>query len=55
MQFVIKVVTSWLMSALAKELAADVAVITLRRLAKRTDTTLDDEIVEKVAEKLNVK
>lgn len=55
MSFVIKYVSTWLLSAFAKELAGEIVVITLRRWAKKTDTTLDDEIVEAIASKLNIK
>lgn len=54
MNVVLKWALSWAMSAVAKELAGEVVVITLRKLAKKTETDLDDEIVEAVARKLNV-
>ena len=55
MSFVIKYVSTWLLSAFAKELAGEIVIITLRRWAKQTENTLDDEIVEAVAKKLNIK
>lgn len=55
MNFIIKYATTWLLSAVAKELAGEITVISLRRLAAKTTNTLDDEIVEAVARKLNVK
>lgn len=54
MSIVLKYLTTWLISTFAKELAGEVVVITLRRLAKSTDNTLDDELVEAIAKKLNV-
>lgn len=55
MQFVLKYLTTFLLSSLAKEMAGEVTIRSLRRLAKRTDTTLDDELVEVLAVKLGVK
>lgn len=55
MQFVLKYLTTWLLSSLAKEMAAEVTVRSLRRLAAKSDTTLDDELVEVLAVKLGVK
>lgn len=55
MSFVIKYVSTWLLSAFAKELAGEIVIITLRRWAKQTENTLDDEIVEAIASKLNIK
>lgn len=55
MGFVIKYVSTWLLSAFAKELAGEIVIITLRRWAKDTENTLDDEIVEAIASKLDIK
>lgn len=52
---VIKHISTWLLSAFAKELAGEIVIITLRRWAKQTENSLDDEIVEAVAKKLNIK
>lgn len=54
MPFLIKTVSTWILSQLAKELASEIVIITLRRWAKSTENTLDDEIVEAIARKLNV-
>lgn len=51
---VLKFVSTWLLSAFARELAGEIVVITLRRWAKETDNTLDDEIVEAIAKKLDI-
>lgn len=51
----LKYISTWLLSVFAKELAGEIVVITLRRWAKNTENTLDDEIVEAVARKLDVK
>lgn len=50
----LKYISTWLLSAFAKELAGEIVVITLRRWAKETENTLDDEIVEAIAKKLNI-
>ena len=55
MHFVLKAVSTWLLSTFAKELAGEIVVITLRRWAKKTENELDDEIVEAVARKLDIK
>lgn len=55
MNFVLKYVSTWLLSAFAKELAGEIVVITLRRWAAKTENTLDNELVEAVARKLEVK
>lgn len=55
MSFVLKYVSTWLLSAFARELAGEIVVITLRRWAKESETTLDDEIVEAIAKKLDIK
>lgn len=54
MSFVLKYVSTWLLSAFARELAGEIVVITLRRWAKESETTLDDEIVEAIAKKLDI-
>lgn len=51
---IMKYVSTWLLSKLAKELAGEIVIITLRRWAKETETTLDDEIVEAIARKLDI-
>lgn len=55
MQIVLKYVTTFLLSKLAKELAGEAVIITLRRLAKSTSNTLDDELIEALEKKLNLK
>lgn len=51
--FLLKTLSTWLLSKLAKDLAVDIVLITLRRWAASTDNTLDNEIVESIA--LNLK
>lgn len=51
---ILKYISTWLLSAFAKELAGEIVIITLRRWAKETTNTLDDEIVEAIAKKLNI-
>lgn len=55
MQFLLKYATTLLLSTLAREMAGEVTIRSLRRLAKQSSTTLDDELVEILAQKLNVK
>lgn len=55
MQFLLKYATTLLLSTLAREMAGEVTIRSLRRLAKQSGTTLDDELVEVLAQKLNVK
>lgn len=55
MAIVLKYLTTMLLSTLAKEMAGEVTIRSLRRLAKQSGTTLDDELVEVLAQKLNVK
>lgn len=52
---ILKYLSTWLLSKFAKELAGEIVIITLRRWAKDTETTLDDEIVEAIAAKLDIK
>lgn len=54
MHLVLKYVSTWLLSKFAKELAGEIVIITLRRWAKSTESTLDDEIVEAVAKRLDI-
>ena len=55
MQFILKYATTLLLSSLAREMAGEVTIRSLRRLAKSTKNTLDDELVEVLAGKLNIK
>lgn len=51
-QVALKWLITALMSKLAKDLAAEVVLITLRRWAASTETTWDDEVVAAIESKL---